>query len=373
MSERQSTAGGDPQVAGWTKFLSAWVARSPKFWRRLGNIETALLEDDLETAVQKPIYVGGLARSGSTLLLELLNCHPQTTTHRYRDFPLLYTPYWWNKFIDSMPQPEEEAQERAHGDRLLVTSESPEAMEEVLWMGFFSDLHDESKRNLLTGEDKNEDFDKFYRDHIRKLLAVRGGSRYLSKGNYNSTRIEYIAQAFPDALFVIPLRDPVTHIESLMRQHKKFVELHSKDRDLALHMERVGHFEFGAMRTLVNLGNTELIEEINHLWVKGEDARGWAKYWASIYGYIADLVESDYLGRKCLVVRFEDLCSDPINHIQRMAQHCGLENLQDHVSDLVAEISLPDYYKSSLTEKEIEAIWEEASETAGRFGYRAQN
>jgi hypothetical protein len=368
-----SNAKEDPQVAGWTRFLSAWVARYPKFWRRLGNLETGLLRDDLEdVSLAKPIYVGGLARSGSTLLLEILNRHPETTTHRYRDFPLLFTPYWWNKFLDSMPQPPEEAKERAHGDRLLVTSESPEAMEEVLWMAFFEGLHDETQKNLLTGADKNESFDAFYAEHIRKLLAVRGGSRYLSKGNYNSTRIEYLGELFPDSLFVIPVRDPVTHIESLMRQHEKFKQLHAKDHNLALHMQRVGHFEFGAMRRLVNMGDTELINEINQLWDAGQHARGWAKYWASIYGYIARTISTDKLEGRCLVIRYEDLCENPSQVIGDMANHCQLEGLEQHISDIVSDISLPTYYKSSLSSAEVDAIWEEAAQAAEQFGYFRQ-
>lgn len=360
----------DPQVTWWTRFLSSWVAKSPNFWRRLGDMETSLLSEILEPlTVQKPIYVSGLARSGSTLLLELLNQHPETTTHRYRDFPLLYTPYWWNRFLSFMPQEVEEAKERAHGDRLLVTSESPEAMEEVLWMGFFSGLHDSSHNNVLTSSEQNELFNSFYVDHIRKLLAVLGGSRYLSKGNYNSTRIEYLAELFPDSVFVIPVRNPVTHIESLMRQHRKFKALHEKDNRLADHMERVGHFEFGAVRRLVNTGDFELAQEIEHLWNTGEDARGWAKYWASIYSYIAETIQSQGLKDRCLVVRYEDLCSDPVAQVNILSDHCALEGLTQFSSDVISTISLPSYYESSLSRQEVDSIWEEAAATAGKFEY----
>jgi len=159
----QTTSNKDPQVSGWTRFLSAWVAKSPKFWRKLGNMETSLLSEILDPIkIETPIYVAGLARSGSTLLLEIMNQHPQTTTHRYRDFPLLFTPYWWNRYLSFVPEAKEEAQERAHGDRILVTSDSPEAMEEVLWMGFFDHLHDPSRNNVLTSNERSPEFDRFY-------------------------------------------------------------------------------------------------------------------------------------------------------------------------------------------------------------------
>jgi len=370
LEKNDSGSTQDPQVTWWTRFLSAWVAQNPNFWRRLGNLETSLLSDILEPVdVQEPIYVSGLARSGSTLLLELLNRHPETTTHRYRDFPLLFTPYWWNRFLSLVPQEAEEAKERAHGDRLLVTSESPEAMEEVLWMAFFSELHNSAYKNVLTNSERNRSFDGFYVDHIRKLLAVRGGNRYLSKANYNVTRIEYLAELFPDSVFVIPVRNPVTHIESLMRQHQKFQALHKKDNRLALHMQRVGHFEFGGIRRLVNTGDSERVQEIELLWKAGEDARGWAKYWSSIHSYIAASIQSERLRDRCLVVRYEDLCSDPIEQLGILSRHCDLEGLTQYSSDIVSTISLPTYYESSLNRQEIDSIWEETAAVAEIFDY----
>src|SRR3546814_5414240 len=137
-------AGGDrPQdysgfeVAGWLDRFSALVDRWPNFWIRLGNFETRLLADDLAgIPIVAPIHVAGLARSGSTILLECLARHPDAATHRYRDYPALPTPWFWHRFIDRAPK-REDAVERTHGDGIMVTPESPEALEEMLWMAFF--------------------------------------------------------------------------------------------------------------------------------------------------------------------------------------------------------------------------------------------
>ena len=75
---------------------------------------------------------------------------------------------------------------------------------------------------MLDRQTSHPAFESFYRDHIRKLLRVRGGRRYLAKGNYNVTRLEYLLQLFPDARFVIPVRDPRWHIASLIKQHALF-------------------------------------------------------------------------------------------------------------------------------------------------------
>ena len=89
-------------------------------------------------------------------------------------------------------------------------------------MAFFSTLHDPGSSAVLNGETNNKEFANFYKDHIRKLLLLRGGRRYLSKANYNLTRLGYLLKLFPDARFLLPVRDPVWHIASLMRQHQRF-------------------------------------------------------------------------------------------------------------------------------------------------------
>ena len=176
-------------VARWTDFLSGLQERHPAFWIRLGNLETRMLGEDVAgVPIEKPIWVTGLARSGTTILLELLARHPALVTHRYRDFPPVLTPWLWNWFVDRAATHDEEPAERAHADGILVTPESPEAFEEVIWMAFFRSLHDPRASAELTEETENAGFEDFYRDHMRKLLRLRGGRRYLAKGNYNLTR-----------------------------------------------------------------------------------------------------------------------------------------------------------------------------------------
>ena len=80
--------------------------------------------------------------SGTTILLELLAGRPGVATHRYRDFPPVFTPLFWNRAFAHIYRADAPPAERAHKDRILVTPDSPEAMEEVLWMRFFPDAHD---------------------------------------------------------------------------------------------------------------------------------------------------------------------------------------------------------------------------------------
>src|SRR3546814_11516245 len=90
---------------------------------------------------------------------------------------------------------------------------------------------------------------------MRKLLWVRRRPRYLSKANYNVTRMEYLLKLFPDARFVLPLRDPAAHIASLMKQQRLFCEGERRHPAALEHMRRIGHFAFGLDRRPINVGD----------------------------------------------------------------------------------------------------------------------
>ncbi|MFM8220393.1 MAG: sulfotransferase, partial [Planctomycetaceae bacterium] len=121
-------------------------------------------------------------------------------------------------------------------------------------------------------------FEAFYRDHLRKIVWLRGGGRYLSKGNYNFTRLGYLARLFPEARFLVPVRDPVEHVDSLVRQHRQFCEYAKADARVAEYLKIAGHFEFGPQRQPLRL-DTESLQRTRAAWEAGEEHRGYAVQW----------------------------------------------------------------------------------------------
>ena len=358
-------------VAPWMDRLGGFIERHPTQWIKLGSLETSLVSSALtDVRVDRPIYVTGLARSGTTILLETLARHPEVATHRYRDFPMLFTPYAWNRWLELVPRKDEAPAERSHGDGIAVTSESPEAFEEPLWMAFFPELHEATQSPVLDGDTHHPLFERFYRDHIQKLLAVRGRRRYVAKGNYNVTRIGYLARLFPDARFVIPVRDPVWHIASLMKQHRLFLDGQRDNPAAQRHLRRVGHFEFGTERRPIGIGDGTTTAEIVTLWQAGEEVRGWARYWAQIHHYIADLIEQERGLRVAIrIVRYEDLCASPLETLRDMLDHCALPAYEPFLSDAAGRLHQPTYYRPRFSDEDLATIAEETAEAAGRFGY----
>ncbi len=350
-------------------FLGGLVHRFQRCWVGLGRLESRVLADQLAAVpLSMPVYVCGLARSGSTLLHEIIAAHPGVATHRAKDYPMVFTPYWWRQATArTRPKP---PRERAHRDRVFITPESPDALEEMVWMAFFPRCHDPAVSNLLSADDFSLAFESFYRAHLRKLLLAEQAGRYVAKANYHVARLAYLVRLFPDARFVIPVRAPAAHVASLLRQHRWFTEGQRRNRRALDFMRRSGHFEFGLDRRPLNLGDVERVRAVLRAWAAGEEVRGWAICWDTVYGHVARLLETDEKVRAAAhVVRFEDLCAAPAETIQAVLDHCRLPDAGRLAALFAPRVASPDYYRVAFSPAELAQIREETARTASRWGY----
>ena len=339
--------------------FGALVERAHGLLTRLAALESRWYAARLEAIpIVGPIYVTGLARAGSTIVLEVLAAHPEVATHRYRDVPPIQVPLWWNAFLELVPRRAAEPVERAHKDGLLVTPESPEAFEEVLWNQRFAD--------------RDAAFDRFYRDHLRKILLVRGGRRYVAKNNYHVARLGYLYELFPDARFVIPVRHPEAHVASLVKQHRLFCREEQRDARILAHMQRLRHFEFGLDRRALELGDRGAADEVRRLWAAGKDAAGYALQWAQVYGFVLDRIGAHPgLAEATMIVRYEDLCDRPETTLRAVYAHCRLEAGAALVEAQARRLHRPDYYRPDFSDHERQAIAAATDAVARRLGYAA--
>ena len=358
------------EMPGWLDLLGGMIDRTAGFWQGLGNLETRAFAAELEDiTIDRPIYVTGLARAGTTILLELLAAQPGIATHQYRDFPPLYTPIFWSRAFAHIWRADTAPVERAHKDRILVTPMSPEAMEEVLWMRFFPDSHRPGRSHVLDAGTRQPAFERFYREHIQKILFIRQGRRYLSKGNYNLSRLRYLQGMFPSARFVIPVREPLWHIASLMKQHRLFCAEEARDARILKHMRRVGHYEFGLDRRAIDLGDG-IAAEVERLWREGDEVRAWARYWNSLYRFVAGQGAADRaLAEATLIVRYEDLCDRGEATLGAVFDHVGLPLGLAERRAAAARLSRPSYYAPGFTPEEQSVIAAETQEARAALGY----
>lgn len=347
--------------------LAKVIFSQKTMWIDIGNLETKLLRKKLKPPTS-PIFICGLARSGTTILLEIIASHDKVATHTYRDFPMLYAPYCWNKalsFIDKFSK-NNELQERSHNDGIKVSPKSPEAMEEILWMSFFKTLHSYDENNILDKNTKNPEFEEFYKEHIQKLLLAKNKDIYASKGNYNISRIDYISKIFPDAKIIIMVRSPVNHIYSSVKQDKLFLREQDKNPESLEHMGMSGHFEFGMNKAPINIGDSKAAEEIMDLFKNSKDINAWIKYWNILHQYIYDNYYNNPLVK---IVRYEDMCKDSKSSLSEIFKFCTLDNYDSIIEEYSDKLVQPSYYKVDLTDDEIQKIETKTKKVASLFGY----
>jgi len=354
---------------GMTKFFNSFKSLS----FLLDRIETLFMLNDINKLdIDRPIYIIGLARAGTTIILEMLDHHPFLASHQYKHIPMPYLPHVFShlaEFSRFFTKPIE----RVHKDGIFVNLESPEAIEEIFWQHFFLNNHQEEVSNVMNGAISNPKFEQFYRNHIRKLLINQKCPRYLAKNNYHITRLEYLLKIFPNVKFLLIIRNPVDHIASLIKQTRLFMEM-EEGKPLLIDWHRIsGHNEFGHYQLCINTGDNEIIHKIRRLW-KNEKTyvEGWAYYWSSIYDYVMNLLEANKkIKESTLIIRYEDLCKTPAKTIDKIFEHSELPlyNFEKTKKYYVKNLHKPTCYTPNFSTQALRRISEITNATASRFGY----
>jgi hypothetical protein len=342
----------------------------------LGNLESKMLEGRIAgQVIDRPVYICGLPRAGTTITLQMLSEHPDVVTHKYADFLMPYMPYVWNQVfpripVDAMRKPVP----RIHRDRIEVTRDSAEMGEEILWEHFFPFIHDEKAYSVLDNTTSNPAFERFYADHLRKLALVRGRSRYVSKAIMCVVRMKYLQRIFPDARFLLYIRNPIDHVASIIKQDRIWAELERDEPRQIEIIELTGHHEFGPHQVMANVGNAAALHEIRRLFDAGQVVQSRARYWAYVYGFVAKQLQNDpQLAQRVCIVRYEDLCSDSLATIDRILEHTGLPAAPFAATREAfgKKLSFPDYYKPKFSAEELADINAVTGGVAEYFGYDA--
>ena len=294
------------------------------FATREAQVAIADLEDRLfrsrlaDSPLERPVFITGLPRAGTTLLLEICAELPEFAAHRYRDMPFVLTPLLW----DSMSAPfrqTRELKERTHGDGMLIGPDSSEALEEIVWLAF-DPKHYESDRIQPWGTHVDPEMATFLRSHMRKIIVLRRGgrskrARYVSKNNLNIARTDLLRRLFPDAYIVVPFREPIQHAASLLRQHLNFLTIHQKDAFAKEYMREIGHFDFGDNLRPVDFDG----------WYGARQAQNsrtiefWIEYWVAAYRYLLER------GQHLYFIGYDSLCARPDAGLQSLATIIGCD------------------------------------------------
>lgn len=253
--------------------------------------------------VERPVFVTGLARAGTTILTRLLHESGGFACASYRDLPFPLAPNSWGKLSGKRHI---EATERGHGDGMLHDLDSPEAIEEVFWRCFEGRRY--AQPHGLSPVPPEPETIEAFRDYVRLVLLRHGGARYLSKNNNNVLRLAALRDAFPDAVILHPFRDPLQQALSLRTQHWRATTHAKEDPFRADFMRWLGHHEFGADQ---------------RPFLFGEPPRGdpagvdyWLQAWTSVYVALLDRSDGIFLD-------FDALCAEPARHVPHLSGIVG--------------------------------------------------
>ncbi len=223
------------------------------------------------------VFIAGLARSGSTALLNELYASGAFAATTYAMMPLVLAPSIARTVARLRRRPAEPV-ERAHGDTIDVGIDSPEALDGIFWSTFLPAPAERLQPREVPPAALRE-----YAMFIENLLLDAGAGRYLSKMNQGIDKLASLAAYFDRSVFLLPFRDPLQQASSLRRQHQRFGQLSGYERQ---YFGWLGHHEFGALhqRFCCEDAVTSPAFEPN-------DLNYWLAQWRDVYVYLAQLTD----------------------------------------------------------------------------------
>ena len=150
--------------------------------------------------IEKPVFISGLARAGTTLLMNQLHETGVFYSLSYRSMPFIMMPSVWNG-ISKPFHKQLLKRERSHKDGVLIDNNSAEAFEEIFWKNFSS--YDYGRAKALHPQIITDELKKKFNQFVVNSLASsnKRGLRYLSKNNNNILRLKELKMIFPARLF----------------------------------------------------------------------------------------------------------------------------------------------------------------------------
>ncbi len=270
------------------------VLLETKFAKKsLFEIEKILFLKNQNIKNNKHIFITGLPRSGSTALLNFLSYSHELCSLKYKDMPFIMAPniaklFKKKKIVKT---------QRFHNDNIFFDLDSPESFDEV----FFSTFSE-------------RDFNEELISYVSLILSSYGKNRYLSKNNNNYKRITLLKNIFPDSIFLLPVREPLQHANSLFLQHLNFLNLQQKDKFILKYMNYLGHNEFG----------------LNHkYWFKPKKYKNLndINYWLEQWYYFYKFFLNSFKNKKfCKFIVYENMKNDGYLSSMGLVEKLTLKN-----------------------------------------------
>ena len=278
------------------------------------------------------VYVCGLARSGTTILLRVLEQVDVFRSLTYRDMPFVLAPNIWNR-LAKYAKLQMMGVERPHGDGIKVDFDSPEAFEEVFWRTVGQQT---ITKQFIRSEEPTPDVLAAFADY-RALIAnpktksthiARVPKRYLSKNNNNLMRLSGLCSDQTSRVLLV-YRDPKETAISLYRQHLHFSSSQRGDHFTRRYMNWLGHYEFG-----LDHKPFEFCFKNMDMTLSSSEPNYWLDYWDAVYRYVLSMPDLPIT-----LVSHAELCSNPLKYLEMLFSTL---NIHADVAPLAMQITRKD-------------------------------
>lgn len=302
---------------------------------RITNVEVTYNRELMKPTqpIDRPIFILGCGRSGTTILYNILCGHPDLAwfsnyTERFPGFPYVAKLSW-------LYQVEMLRKRRPKG--LPVPSEAHKLWDRC------KPVEQSPGDRPLTEKDAGTQDKRLTEDVIRRYLSLQRKSRFINKNTRNTRRVRYLNQILPDALFIHIIRDPRASVASFMNV-PFWPELKVWCHDGITPNEHVAN-------------GGDAIELATQLWV------------AEVSQALED--------KKCLAsdryleIRYEDLMATPRETIAGVMEFCDLDwnPTFDRVYQTFSMRNMNHKFRSQFDRRQLETIERIACPLALDLGY----
>ena len=280
--------------------------------------------NSLKIKVDRPIFICGMPRSGTTYILNLLNNSNQVSSCTYGQLPFYKTPLIWN-FFKKYYYFGNKSFPRLHGDGIEININSPDAFEELIWAQQLNNYYDAGFCQFLEENFSNLKLEKKITSFIKKITYLNKKNRYLSKGNYYVFRLNFINKIFKDCKIILCYRNPLDTASSLERVHNRFLELSSKIEGFDENLQYLSHFEFGKLRKAFKIDENSY--QISKNFFKNDkNYEGYLYQWISLYQMIIkNYLENQKFSKNLILLNYDKFILDQKSSINKLSDFCELE------------------------------------------------
>ena len=316
------------------------------------NIGLRLFKREARRAARKGIspkneflIVSGLARAGTTSMMNKLNDLPEFSSLNYANMPFLLSPGLWSRIY--RPKADMEL-ERSHKDGVTMNLRSAEALEEYFFKAISADSY--IKVDGLYEYSLSEDD---YENYLSYQAVVRANSStYLAKNNNFMLRYRSLRKHNQRFVLVLLFRHPLLHAASLLEKHRQYQDLQRQDPFVLEYMNWLGHHEFGLnQKPFVFEGQSAPEGNKNGL-------DYWLNIWINYYENALNVQDENFL-----IVDYEEFCSNPESILRMVTAQLGIMSDVQAQEAYINRREVQEDYSADLLNKALELYKQLVSRT----------